>query len=74
MTKSGKSNPLNAAPHPKGNVLVTELVAAVTREPTGKYQGRTLSGVPLEEARAAGTPLHLSHFADCAQAGAWRKA
>lgn len=49
------NNPLNAAPHPQGNLRLDW--------DTMKYD--VLTGEALETARTNGARLYLSHFADC---------
>jgi hypothetical protein len=49
------NNPLNASPHPDGNLRLD-------RE-TMRYD--VLTGEKLLAARAAGEELYLSHFVDC---------
>jgi hypothetical protein len=52
---SPANNPLNAEPHPKGNLRLDRA--------SMKYD--VLSGDALKAAQAAGEPLFLSHFVDC---------
>ncbi len=61
--KSGgtKVMPVSPEPHKMGNVRLTEDGCQV------------LSGAQLEQARAAGEPLHLSHFAACPGAAGFRR-
>ncbi|HEX3560398.1 MAG TPA: hypothetical protein VHU19_14415 [Pyrinomonadaceae bacterium] len=58
------NNPLNAKPHPNGNLRLD-------RE-TMLYD--VLTGAELQAAQAAGEELYLSHFADCAARRQFRKA
>lgn len=50
-----KSNPLNAEPHPEGNLRLDRK--------TMRYD--VLTGQTLAEARIKGEPLYLSHFVNC---------
>jgi hypothetical protein len=52
---SPSNNPLNAQPHPKGNLRLDRA--------TMKYD--VLTKDDLAAARAAGEELYLSHFVDC---------
>jgi hypothetical protein len=60
---SPADNPLNAEPHPNGNLRLDLS--------TMKYD--VLSGDVLKDARAAGEPLYLSHFVDCPFRKGFRK-
>jgi hypothetical protein len=62
MVRTGAKNPLDAAATADGTVLID-----------ADGSGRVLTGAELEAARAAGTPLRLSHFATCATAATHRK-
>lgn len=53
---------IDAEPSERGNILVAN------------GTGRVLTHQDLAAARAAGTPLHISHFATCPQAASFRKA
>lgn len=57
------NNPLNARPHPKGNLRLDR--AAL------RYD--VLTGEGLASAQAAGEALYLSHFADCQHRQQFRK-
>ena len=57
------NNPLNALPVPAGNLRLDRK--------TMRYD--VLTGEALEEARAAGEELYLSHFADCPAQKAMRQ-
>lgn len=57
-----KSNPLNAEPHPEGNLRLDRR--------TMQYE--VLKGQTLIEARIRGEELYLSHFADCPNRGQFR--
>jgi hypothetical protein len=58
------NNPLNASPHPDGNLRLD-------RE-TMRYD--VLTGEKLLAARAAGEELYLSHFVDCKYRQQFKKA
>lgn len=62
MVPSGRYNPLNPEPREDGNVRIL-----------ADGRGQALTKVALEQARAEGVPLYLSHFANCPQRGAWRQ-
>lgn len=57
-TKSGKRIPLNADPDPAGNVMLEDGIAVVLGK--GAAPGPTVR-------------RYTSHFANCGQAGLWRK-
>lgn len=68
---SGKRNPLDAEPSDKGNVRARAL--QTRGEMNGHTQGVVLKGPALEEARAAGEQLYVSHFATCPSAAQHRR-
>lgn len=55
--KTDKAKPIDAAPTDKGNIRITVI--------GGKEMAVVLSGSKLEDARAAGEKLFLSHFVTC---------
>ena len=57
------NNPLNAEPHPKGNLRLDRQ--------TMRYD--VLTKAELRRAQAAGEDLYLSHFADCVARDTLRK-
>ncbi len=61
MAGTGKSNPLDPEPSPKGNIVVSDLGAAAV-------------GVSeADRLRAEGYSLYLSHFATCPNAKSHKK-
>jgi hypothetical protein len=58
--------PLDAAPSPTGTICIVE-------PPSGGRVAHYLAGDDLEEARARGAELHVSHFATCPNAKKHRK-
>jgi hypothetical protein len=61
LQPSGKRNPIDPSPAPTGNIKLVG-VNDWTQEAV------VLSGLTLDQARANGTPLYLSHFATCPNA------
>jgi hypothetical protein len=61
---SPANNPLNARPHPNGNLRLDRQ--------TRQYD--VLTGDALKAARDAGEELYLSHFADCPARQQFKKA
>lgn len=61
--KDAKSNPLNAEPHPEGNMRLDRK--------TMTYD--VLTGQTLAEAQIKGEKLYLSHFANCPNRGQFKK-
>lgn len=59
----GRRMPVDAEPGPDGTVVID----------SDGTMARVLSGAALVGARVDGTPLYLSHFATCPQAGEWRR-
>jgi hypothetical protein len=57
------NNPLNASPHPQGNLRLDRSVM--------RYD--VLTGEELRAAHEAGEELYLSHFADCPARKNFRK-
>jgi len=62
MAVSGKKNPIDAEPSPKGNIDVTAAGYATV-----------LSEEYAEKARDAGIDLYVSHFATCPNSKQHRK-
>jgi hypothetical protein len=74
MARSGKRAPINPEPDAeKGNVMLIADAAdeAIFKAEIG--QALVLAGEALEEERANGTDLYLSHFATCPGAEGLRK-
>jgi hypothetical protein len=66
-TEAGKRMPVDASPHPDGNVL---LLPPDTRDVSSTPRASVLGPLEVELATAA---LHRSHFATCPHADAWRR-
>lgn len=54
MAASGRPNPLDPEPSERGNIVILE-----------DGRGLVVIGARLEERRAQGVPLYLSHFVTC---------
>jgi len=65
-TPFGKAMPVDADPHPDGNVRLVE-------QPGAAPSAITLRLDDLRAVRAAGDPLYRSHFATCPNAAARRR-
>jgi hypothetical protein len=65
VTAGGKRIPLDAEPHPEGNIAVTRL--------KDRTQAQTLSGTELHLARSMGNVLYRTHFATCPDHALWRR-
>ena len=62
MAASGRANPLDPEPSGRGNIVILE-----------DGRGLVVVGQRLDERRAQGVPLYLSHFATCVSAAEHRK-
>lgn len=67
LSPNGKACPLVTDPSEDGNVMVLQPRGLV------KPLAVVLSGDLLQEARAAGIPLRLNHFANCPKRERFRK-
>ncbi|MHB8867457.1 MAG: hypothetical protein ACYC6T_08120 [Thermoleophilia bacterium] len=67
VTKSGKRMPLDAEPHPAGNIVIDDVLPPHT--PTA----HVLDGHALGLAWAAKVPVRFSHFATCPEAAQHRR-
>jgi hypothetical protein len=63
ITEKGRRIPLDAKPHPDGNIYLYHDVAYVL----------PVNGRSLAEHREMGTPLYVSHFATCPNAAKHRR-
>ena len=75
MHPSGKPNPLNPEPDPdRGNVLLVDAPAEAALYGAKVGTALVLKAHQVDEVRAAGQPLYLSHFATCPNRRQHRKA
>lgn len=66
--RTGRAMPLNARPHPQGNV-------EIVKRPDNKKVGRVYGpGALLDKKRGENVSLYLNHFADCPFSKTFRKA
>lgn len=72
--KSGRPMPVDADPHPQGNVMLAR-DPRIPHEPDAPVVVRAtvLRANQAAGARDAGELLYRSHFASCPNADAWRK-
>lgn len=68
---SGKRNPLDRDPHPQGNVMLVEH----TNDAGERWRLGVVLHNPdlLDELRALGVPLYVSHFSTCPDADEHRR-
>jgi hypothetical protein len=69
ITKNGKRMPLDAEPHPQGNIVIDDVLPPPPHTPSAAV----LDGHALGVAWAAKVPVHFSHFVTCPNAAKHRR-